>query len=185
MAKPKDPSNSGRFQKGRSGNLKGRPRAAKEQQTSAFDIVFNRTLTVMQNGMSREITIQEGLEHRTYRDAIDGSLMAQRTVLRWIDERNKVRAAKAPRNRPEIKHYVEIDPQNADTALQILGVATHNEGRDQEVNERVPLLLEQWAVQAALTRRRGGERLSDVQVAEIKRSTRDAGELRWPRGYER
>jgi GTP-dependent phosphoenolpyruvate carboxykinase len=53
------------------------------------------------------------------------------------------------------------------------------DGSDDEYER---LLLEPWAVQAALSRRRGGSRLTDKDVIDIKRCTRDAGALRWPRG---
>ena len=44
------------------------------------------------------------------------------------------------------------------------------------------MLLEPWAVQAALSRRRGGRKLRDKDVAEIRRCTRDPDSLRWPKG---
>ena len=65
--------------------------------------------------------------------------------------------------------------------MLILGIADHDPDR-QGPTSKAQLLLEPWAVQAALSRRRGGERLTDKEVAEIKRCTRDAGSLRWPRG---
>jgi hypothetical protein len=43
------------------------------------------------------------------------------------------------------------------------------------------LLLQPWAVQAALSRP-GRRRLSANDVSEIKRCTRDAETLRWPAG---
>ena len=45
------------------------------------------------------------------------------------------------------------------------------------------LLLQPWAVQAALSRR-GRRRLSDSDIAEIKRCTRDPETLRWPAGVD-
>ena len=160
MAEPGNPSISGRFRKGQSGNPKGRPRAAKEKQASAFDIVIDRTLTVTQNGVPREVTVEEALQHRTYQDAIGGSRMAQREVFKMIAKREKALAAKGDGNLPRVVSRLEpVDPENADAALQILGIATRDAGRDRWENEREPLLLELWAVQAALARRRGGERL--------------------------
>ena len=76
----------------------------------------------------------------------------------------------------------EIDPENADAALLILGIASRNPERQAPDFEGEQLLLEPWAVQAALSRRRGGKRLSEKEQAEIRRCSRDADSLRWPRG---
>ena len=183
MAKLKSPSNSGQFRKGNSGNPEGRPKAVKEKQVSAFDIVTEQVLTVTQNGVSREATAEEALQHRAYRDAIGGSRSAQRVILKMIAKREKWLAAKGDRNWPRFTSRLEpVDPQNADAALQILGIATHDAGRDRWEDKREPLLLELWAVQAALARRRGGDRLTDIEVRQVERCTREAMKLRWPRG---
>lgn len=184
MAGSRNPPNSGRFRTGQSGNPKGRPKAAKKKQAAAFDIIIDRMLTVMQNGVAREVTVDEALQHRTYQDAIAGSRWAQREILRMIVKRDKALALTGDHNLPRVTQRLEpIDPKNADAALQLLGIATHDASRDCWDNDREWLLLELWAVQAALSRRRGGERLGDTEVEEIKRCTRDAAKLRWPRGY--
>jgi Family of unknown function (DUF5681) len=58
-------SNSGRFRKGQSGNPRGRPTASRPSQSSAFDIVTERTLTVALGGIAREITLEEALQRLT------------------------------------------------------------------------------------------------------------------------
>jgi hypothetical protein len=65
-------SNRGWFRKGRSGNPGGRPTASRASQASAFDVVVERTLTVAHRGGTREITMEEALQQRTYRDAVAG-----------------------------------------------------------------------------------------------------------------
>ena len=47
------------------------------------------------------------------------------------------------------------------------------------------LLLEPWAVQAALRRRRGSKALTTEDVDDIERSTRAPQTLRWPRRTKR
>ena len=73
------------------------------------------------------------------------------------------------------------DSDNADAALLLLGIAAHNPDRAEWGKDRAQLLLEPWAVQAALRRRRGGHRLTDDEREAIRRSTRDPDSLRWPR----
>lgn len=62
------------------------------------------------------------MQRKTLREAFSGKRLAEREVLRWIAKRDKLRATKSPQRFPNIKRYIEEDPSNADSALQILGV---------------------------------------------------------------
>jgi Family of unknown function (DUF5681) len=177
--------NRGWFRKGRSGNPGGRPTASRGPKASAFDVVVEKTLTVTHHGGTRKITMEEALQQRTYRDAVAGQRMAQREVLKWIVKREAWLAKHAPRASPrKITHHVSPDPDNADAALLLLGIAALNPARADIGADRAQLLLEPWAVQAALRRRRGGHRLTDRERDEIRRCTRDPDSLRWPRGTD-
>jgi hypothetical protein len=176
-------TNPGWFPKGRSGNLNGRPTSSRVPKSSAFEILVEKTLIVADHGGTREITMEEALQQRTYRDAVAGKRMAQREVLKWITKREARLAKHAPQTRwPKITHHISPDPDNADAALLLLGIAALNPSRADIGADRAQLLLEPWAVQAALRRRRGGQRLTDTERDEIRRSTRDPDSLRWPRG---
>jgi hypothetical protein len=172
---PGRPPEAGRFPKGTSGNPKGRPKSRGVSSTSAFDIIMDRTLTVTKGGKPLEVTLEEALQHRTYQEAINGNRAAQREVLKMVDKREKWFAAKRPV--PSFKFLMEPkDPDNANEALLLLGIA--------EPDTRWwlrGLLLQPWAVQAALSRP-GRRQLSAQDVSEIKRCTRDADTLRWPAG---
>jgi hypothetical protein len=167
---PGRPPAASRFRKGESGNPKGRPRSRPGRSASAFDIVIDRLLTVTQNGIARELTVEEALQHKTYQDAIAGNRAARREVLKMIAKREKWLAAKAPKHRSELLIEPK-DPDNANEALILLGIAEPS---------RWSLRLQPWAVQAALSRR-GRRRLSAEDISEIKRCTRDPETLRWPR----
>ncbi len=179
---PGTPPVESRFRKGQSGNPKGRPKKARPQVASAFDIVLDRPLTVSQGGAERALNVEEALQLRTYQDAITGSRPARREVLKMIARREQYLAAKQDKQPyPKVERRIEIDPENADAALLILGVADQNPERQDPRFDGLQLLLEPWAVQAALRRRRGGQRPSQKHVSEIEGCTRDPKSLRWPR----
>lgn len=124
---PGDREPRGRFQKGRSGNPTGRPKTT-AATTSAFDIITDKTLTVTRNGIAREVTLDEALQHKTYQDAIAGHRAARRKVLKMIAKRNVALAKqrehvdRSPSSRVTVIH--EYAPSNACDALRLLGVAT-------------------------------------------------------------
>jgi Family of unknown function (DUF5681) len=178
-------SNPGWFCKGRSGNPGGRPAISRASQGSVFDVLVEKTLTVTHHGSTREITTEEALQQGTYRDAVAGERMAQREVAKWIMKRDAWTAKHAPkRSRRMIPLLSSPDPDNADAALLLLGIAAPNPARADIGADRAQLLLEPWAVQAALRRRRGGNRLTDSERDAIRRCTRDPDSLRWPRGTD-
>ena len=178
-------SNRGWFPKGCSGNPGGRPATSRASQCSAFGVLVEKTLSVPHQNGTREITVEEALQQRTYRDAVAGERMAQREVAKWIMKREAWLAKHTPKpSRQMIPLLSSSDPDNADAALLLLGIATPNPERADIVADRAQLLLEPWAVQAALRRRRGGNRLTDSERDEIRRRTRDPDSLRWPRGTD-
>lgn len=172
-----------RFAKGRSGNPNGRPRK-RRPHISAFDIVFDQTLAVTQNGVERELTVDEALQLQTYQAALKGSRMAIRTVLKMIEKREvamaKINPA-APCGMPVFE--VENDSPNADAALRILGIAVDGHVPPGGGEGARTLKLANWAAQAAISRpgRRG---LFARDREDIARYTLDPERLRWPRGKQ-
>jgi hypothetical protein len=182
---PRKTPNPGWFSKGSSGNSRGRPTRSPAPRSSAFDVLVEKTVTVSDRSGTREITVEEALQRRTYQDALDGKGMAQRKVLTWIAKREAWLAKHGPKApRQVITRHFSPDPDNADAAMQLLGIAAPNRARADIQADRAQLLLEPWAVQTALGRRRGGQRLTDRERDEIRRCTRDPDCLRWPRGTD-
>jgi hypothetical protein len=170
------------FKPGQSGNPKGRPRK-RTPNVSAFDIVFDRTLTITQNGVERELTVDEALELQTYQAALKGSRMAIRQVLKMIERRE---GALAERRKPAAKVssvQVEYDANNADEAMRILGIAAIDLSCDQGGYWGHHLKLTTWATQAALGGT-GRRRIDRKEVEDIERLTINPDALRWPRGTE-
>lgn len=173
----------GRFQKGQSGNPNGRPKK-RRPNISAFDIIFDKRLAVNQNGEERELTVDEALELKTYQDALKGSRMAIRQVLKMIERREKALAKLAPAKSVQpIQFEMQNDPRNADEAMLILGIAQSDDSWDPE-RYGPRLKLATWASQAAISRP-GRKLLTDKDVAEVERCTFDPEELIWPRGGKR
>jgi len=185
MASKGNRSESNRFKKGQSGNPNGRPRKKPETLPSAFDIVIDKRLTVTQQGVARELTVEEALQHKTYQEAITGSRSAQRQVLKMIAKREKAIAAQAPPAPPTKVLYQWTDPRNADEAMLILGIVSHDDRwKGYTLSEDVVrLLLEPWAVKAALSRG-GAKNLTKYEIDLKKAFIRDDGTIRWPEADE-
>lgn len=178
-----------RFRKGQSGNPKGRPRKPRTKRASAFDVVIDRTLTIVQDGKPREVTVDEALQQKTYLDAIAGNRPARREVLKMIAKREMALAEKPSQKRHTklwdwVKHD-PVDPSNADGAMLLLGIACRDpRWTDRQSGDRERLLLEPWAVKVALSRR-AARRLDSQELDEARRCTRDADTLPWPDPAER
>ena len=179
---PRPKANPGWFTQGRSGNANGRPRSSRTSKASVFEVLVEKTLTVNDPGGTREISVEEALQQRTYQDALAGKRMAMREVVKWIIKREAWLEKNRPKPPQPIRHSTSHDPDNADAALLLLGIAAHDPDRAGLSKDREQLLLEPWAVQAAFRRRRGGQRLTDKERGEVRRCTRDPNSLRWPRG---
>lgn len=175
---------SGRFQKGQSGNPAGRPKA-RRPHVSAFDIVFDKTLTVTQQGIERELTVDEALQLKTYQAAIKGSRMAVRAVLKMIEKREAALAARAPKPERKINPYVLVyESDSADEAMEILGIASIEEAPAGMGWGHRKLKLETWATQAAISRP-GRRSLTEKDITDAKILTKGPDKLRWPRDRSR
>lgn len=183
-AKQPSPHRS-RFKVGQSGNPKGRPLGTKKSASaSAFDIVVDRTLTIRKGGTAQEVSVEEALQHQTYRKAIEGDIASRRAILKMIEKRE---AYFEKHNQEKENRSIEIrsepvDPDNANAAMLLLGIATVDKSREGFSGHQPAILLENWAVQAALSRRRGGSKLTKKEIASIQRCTFDGGSIKWPRG---
>jgi hypothetical protein len=174
---------TGKFQKGHSGNPKGRPRKPAVSDTrSAFEIIIKKRVTITEGDVERELSVEEALQHRTFQNALEGDRAAQRVVLKWIIKReNAIGRTGQLFLPPRTVKFRERQPRNADDAMWLLGIVGPNTSKEYYAG----LLLEPWAVQAALARRRGGKSLTPQEVEEIKRDTRADETLRWPRRIEK
>ncbi len=170
---------STRFQKGQSGNLKGRPKK-RRPDISAFDIIFDKTLKVTQNGIEREFSVDEALQLPTYQAALKGSRMAIRTVLKMIEKREAAILKLAPPEFKPVTLEIEHDSNNANDAMMLLGIAELDEPPHGGGPATRPMRLATWASQMAISRP-GRRMLTDKDIEDIKRQTINPARLRWPR----
>ncbi|MFC0588925.1 DUF5681 domain-containing protein [Novosphingobium aquiterrae] len=168
-------SNLGRFEKGQSGNPAGRPKA-RRPHISAFDIIFDKKLTVTQGGVERELTVDEGLQLQTYQAALKGNRMAVRAVLKMIEKREKAMAKLSPQETKAVLLEHEYDSDHANEAMLILGIAEYV---DKEAGDGW-MRLATWAAQAALSRP-GQRSLSEKEIENIRHFTAEPNKLKWPR----
>ena len=169
-----------RFRKGQSGNPAGRPKAHRPH-VSAFDIVFDKTLTVTQGGVERELTVEEALQLQTYQAAFKGSRMAIRQVLKMIEKREVALARRNPAPPHKVRLEHEFDSDNANEAMRLLGVADHGDPPHGGGPATRLFRLQAWAAQAAISRP-GRRRFTEKEIEEIKRVTLQPERLRCPRG---
>lgn len=172
--------NVGSFKKGRSGNPKGRPRGTGKHAAggSTYQVLLDKTVTATIGGKVREMSMEEAIQHRTFKDALAGKAKAIRQVLEWIREREAWLRQRRPvqSSRPTAMREFSPDPDNADQALMILGIVRIDQYRASwNKLERTPLLIEPWAVELALRRNRGGAGFDEGDWAEIKRCTQELG----------
>ena len=111
--------------------------------------------------------------------------MAIRSVLKMIEKRELAMAKRkgevpAASVRPRLE--VESDADNADLALQILGIAVYGHVPPGGGEEARTLKLATWATQAAISRP-GRRAFTAKDRDDIIRYTVDPEKLRWPRGH--
>ena len=167
-----------RFTKGQSGNPAGRPKK-RRPNVSAFDIIFDKVLTVNQSGQERELTVDEALQLQTYQAALKGSKMAIRQVLKMIEKR-EVALAKRNKSAPRpitLEH--EASSENAYEALCTLGLIEPAQGWGDETPPRMRVAT--WAAQAGLSTP-GKRKFTKKNANDIKFFTHNSEQLDWPRG---
>lgn len=170
---------SGRFEKGRSGNPSGRPKA-RRPHVSAFDIIFDKMLTATQNGIERELTIDEALELQTYQAALKGSRPAVRAVLKMIEKREVALQKNAPNAVPGANPMrLEYDADNANDAMLLLGLVSIDKSEVGYFADKAK--IETWAAQAALSRP-GRPKTKKPRQVDINAIVHEPDKLRWSGG---
>lgn len=181
-SKPPARDGSGRFTAGQSGNPKGRPKKPKVSKETPLEVAFGKTVQVTQGGERSEVDVDLAIDLRTLMDAMEGKARALKKVTGWVINREKWRRAEYDKhNLSKIETIFADDPDNAEEALQLLGIATRDWDYNPSDTETVRLQLAPWAVNKALSRKRSGA-FDERDIFEIERCTADETAIQWPKG---
>ena len=165
----KRPPTHTQFAKGKSGNPKGRPKGASNDNSLAG--VINTTVTVSVDGVARKMSLNEAMVMGLAQRGLAGNTSAAREFIKIADkfaekaEQKQIEEERNPLGScPPINRFVLVAPdcEGCGEALQRL-----NAIQDSEMGYRI----QTWAVEAALARNIGNHLpLSEEDYQEIAKA---------------
>lgn len=160
-----------RFQKGKSGNPKGRPRNRRRE--IPYDMLLGQMVTVREEGRERRVTAAEAFILQLTKKGLEGDSASARASLSAIENARAARLARgedAPRIRIQFRTF------GLCCVVEDLGIGIVIHPTDKD---RVRLMLKPWIVEAAIARL-GSRRLSEDEQRTVLESTRTPEKVSWP-----
>ncbi len=165
------PPTATRFQKGQSGNPRGRPRNRRRE--IPYDTVLGQMVTIREDGRERRVTAAEAFLLQLTRKGLQGDSSAARASLQAIEAAR----TKAPAHQSSVTILrVVLVGFGIGTVLGRLGIAIKRLPLDKA---RVRWELNPWIVEAALGKM-GKRRLTIEEQRKVVTVTRDPAAVQWP-----
>ena len=168
------PPKSTRFQKGKSGNPRGRPKNRRRE--IPYDTVLGQMVTIREDGRERRVTAAEAFLLQLTQKGLAGDSAATRASLEAIEAARDVRQDTSHRISAVIMTVVD---SGADSIFSRLGIAKLKYPTDEA---RVRWELNPWAIEAALARL-GDKRLTYAEQKEVWDAARTPDKVQWPKWW--
>lgn len=169
------PPTATRFQKGRSGNPKGRPK--NRHKSVPYNAVLGQMVTIREDGRERRVIAAEAFLLQLTQKGLAGDSAATRDALDVIEKARMERGD----DRQDIDTIILSSiSSGADAILETLGLAKLKYPTDEK---RVRWELNPWIIELALERL-GEKRLTVHEQQEVWRATRTPKKVAWPGWWE-
>jgi hypothetical protein len=162
-----------RFQKGRSGNPKGRPRG--RHNRPPYDAVLGQLVTVKEDGLERRVTAAEAFLLYTMKRGLEGDGAAARSAMAAIADARTLQGVSGGPDFPRSMVLTFVKPGTVNSALRSLRMATKLD----RYRPTARIMLEPWLVEAALARF-ADRRLTPDEQAKVLAAVRTPHKVRWP-----